>query len=384
MMPRLTGCSLLGVLAALVSVGGGWAQTTGTIRGTVTDPSGAVVPGARVTAVLSGTNASRITEANGDGDYVFPALSVGRYAVVVEAPGFGEFRQSDIGVNIGRVVVVNAKLQLAQLAQTVTAEASAPLIETSNTQLGAVVNDIAVVSLPLNARDAHQLLQLQPGIQSQIGSGLFYGSDQAGVVSVNGGRGRSNNFTVNGGEANDQFVNLPGIQPSPDTIEDFRVLTNTFDAEFGRNSGAVVNVVTKSGTNDFHGSLYEFFRNRSLNARGFFDTTKPDFKQNQFGGTLGGPIRKDLAFFFFSYEGRRVRRGTPSPTVVVPTAVERRFLCWGGLCRDSDRSEWHGFPDPEFPLGMCHGCDGKRRRAHCSRHRLRGYFPEQLYFSAML
>ncbi|MGD0922797.1 MAG: carboxypeptidase regulatory-like domain-containing protein [Terriglobia bacterium] len=323
MTPKLKVGALFGVLALLVGTGAGWAQTTGTIRGTVTDPSGAVVPGARVRAVLSGTNASRSAVANGEGDYIFPALAVGRYTVVVEAPGFAEFQQPDIEINIGRVVVVNARLQLAQLAQAITAETSAPLIETSNTQLGAVVNDIAVVNLPLNARDAYQLLQLQPGVQSQVGSDLFYGSDQTGVVSVNGGRGRSNNFTVNGGEANDQFVNLPGVQPSPDTIEEFRVLTNTFDAEFGRNSGAVVNVVTKSGTNAFHGGLYEFFRNRSLNARGFFDTTKPDFKQNQFGGTLGGPLRNDHTFFFVSYEGRRIRRGTPSPTVVVPTAAER-------------------------------------------------------------
>jgi hypothetical protein len=160
-------------------------------------------------------------------------------------------------------------------------------------------------------------------VQSQTGSDLFYGSDQPGVVSVNGGRGRSNNFSVNGGDANDQFVNAPVVQPSPDSIEEFRVITNTFDAEYGRNSGAVVNVITKSGTNAFHGNVYEFFRNKVLNSKGYFDTQKPQFQQNQFGGTFGGPIKKDKTFFFVSYEGRRIRQGISSDSVSVPTAAER-------------------------------------------------------------
>jgi hypothetical protein len=301
-----------------------WGQTTGTIRGTVKDPSGAVVPGARVTAVLAEAYASRSTATTADGEYAFPALPVGRYAVVVEAEGFREFRQLDVEVRIGHVVMVNADLQLGTLAQVVTALASAPLIETTSTQLGAVVTDREVTQLPLNARDTYQLLQLQPGVQSQLGSDLFYGSDRTGVVSVNGGRGRSNNYTVNGGDANDQFANLPAIQPSPDSIEEFRVMTSTFDAEFGRNSGSVVNVVTKSGTNALHGNLYEFVRNQRLNARNFFEATRPDFKQNQFGGTLGGPIQRDHSFFFLSYEGRRIHQGVPSATVTVPTAAEQQ------------------------------------------------------------
>ena len=316
------GC-LLGLLLFVFSTSAGWAQTTGTLRGTVTDPSGAVVPGANLTAIQSETHVSRATATNESGDYEFPALPVGRYTLGVQAAGFKEARVGEIEVRLGHVSAVDVRLELGPVAQTVNAEAAAPLIEIVNTQVGAVVNDVAVVELPLNARDTYQLLQLQPGVQSQLGSDLFYGSDQPGVVSVNGGRGRSNNYTVNGGEANDQFANLPGVQPSPDTIEEFRVLTNTFDAEFGRNSGAVVNVVTKSGTNAFHGDLYEFFRNNVLNARGFFDSETPDFKQNQFGGTLGGPIRKDQTFFFASYEGRRIRQGDPSPAFPVPTAAER-------------------------------------------------------------
>jgi Carboxypeptidase regulatory-like domain len=316
--------SLLGsFMVGLLFVGTALAQTTGGLRGQVKDPSGAVIPHARVTAYLEATNVPRATDTDQDGNYQFAVLPVGRYRVEIEAPGFKKYLQAGIDVTLGHVAVIDADLELGAVTEEVTTVAAAPLIETTSTELGAVMNDRAVVDLPLNARDTYQLLQLQPGVQSQVGAGLFYGSDQAGSVSVNGGRGRSNNFMVNGGDANDQFANLPGIQPSPDTIQEFRVLTNSFDAEFGRNSGSIVNVVTKSGTNQLHGDLYEFFRNKVLNARGFFDTTKPDFKQNQFGGTIGGPIKRDRTFFFGSYEARRIRQGTSSPVVTVPTAAER-------------------------------------------------------------
>jgi len=313
----------MGLLTLLLAAVGMMAQTTGTLSGTVKDPSGSVIPGAKVTATLQETQVTRSTTTNEAGDYTFASAPVGHYTLRVEVPGFNTFEQKNIELTLGHVVVINPTLQLGTVTQVVTAEATAPLVETASTQLGAVMTSRAVVDLPLNARDTYQLLQLQPGVQSQTGAGLFYGSDNTGSVSVNGGRGRSNNFMVNGGDANDQFANLPAVQPSPDTIEEFRVLTNTFDAEFGRNSGSVVNVVTKSGSNELHGDVYEFLRNNVLNARGFFDTTLADFKQNQFGGTLGGPIKKDRTFFFGSYEGRRIRQGTSSDVVTVPTPQER-------------------------------------------------------------
>jgi outer membrane receptor protein involved in Fe transport len=300
-----------------------FAQTTGVIRGTVTDPSAAVIGGAKITAILQSTNTTRTTTSDVRGEYVFPTLAVGKYSIEIEATGFKKYVNRDLDVTIGRVVVADAALELGEVSQVVTAEAKAALVETSSTQLGAVVNETTVTNLPLNERDTYQLLQLQPGVQSQQGYDLFAGSEKAGVVSVNGGRGRSNNFNVNGGDGNDQFIGVPAIQPSPDTIQEFRVLTNTFDAEFGRNSGAVVNVVTKGGTNNIHGNLFEFFRNRALNTRGFFDSEKPDFKQNQFGGTFGGPIKKDRTFFFGSYEERRIVQGISSDLVTVPTAAER-------------------------------------------------------------
>lgn len=299
------------------------AQTTGEIRGTVKDPSGSVIVGASVTAALNDAGLQRHAVSDERGDFTLPTVPVGSYRVEVAAAGFKTYAQDNVAVTIGHVVIVNADLEIGQASQVITAEASAPLVETTSTQMGAVMNSRAVVNLPLNTRDTYQLLQLQPGVQSQQGYDLFAGSESAGAVSVNGGRGRANNFNVNGGDANDQFVGSPGVQPSPDTIEEFRVLTNTFDAEYGRNSGSVVNVVTKGGTNEFHGDAYEFFRNKALNTRGFFDTEKPQFNQNQYGGTLGGPIHKNTTFFFVSAEGRNIRQGISSDLVTVPTGAER-------------------------------------------------------------
>jgi outer membrane receptor protein involved in Fe transport len=303
-----------------------FAQTNGVIRGTVKDPSGAVVQGATVTASQAGTSAARSATTDKDGDFEIPEVAVGAYSVTVEARGFKKYVAKEVGVSIGHVTVVNILLQIGEAAETVTVEAQAGQVETTSTQLGAVVNDRAATELPLNTRDVYQLLQLQPGVQSQVGANLFYGSSNAGVVSVNGGRGRANDYMVNGGSANDVFVNLPAIQPSPDAIEEFRVLTNTFDAEFGRNSGAVVNVVTKSGTNKIHGDVYDFFRNTVLDSGNYFDNASglptADFKQNQFGGTIGGPIKKDKTFIFGSYEGRRNRQGISSGNVILPTSAE--------------------------------------------------------------
>lgn len=297
--------------------------TGGRILGRVADPSGAVLGNVKVMLVNEATGSSREALTSDSGDYVLVEVPPGSYRVEFEARGFKKNVQKNVLVQVNQVVTLNSTLQIGGTQEIVEVTGEAPLVETTSTQMGAVVNQRAVSQLPLNARDTYQLLQLQPGVQSQTGTDLFYGSDNAGVVSVNGGRGRSNNFSVNGGDANDQFANLPAVQPTPDSIEEFRVLTNTFDAEYGRNSGAVVNVVTKSGTNTFHGNVYEFFRNKVLNATGPLDIEKPDFKQNQFGGTFGGPIKKDRTFFFASYEGRRIRQGISSDSIQVPTADER-------------------------------------------------------------
>jgi len=313
---------VLGVLALVLAPA--FAQSTGgRVIGQVSDPTGAVLAEVNVRLISESTGAIRTAKTNADGDYVFVEVVPGAYRAEIEQQGFKRSVQNGVTVNVNQVVTLNFVLQVGGARETVEVTSDALLVEVTSTQMGAIVNQRAASQLPLNARDTYQLLQLQPGVQSQTGSDLFYGSDRAGVVSVNGGRGRSNNFSVNGGDANDQFVNLPAVQPSPDSIEEFRVLTNTFDAEYGRNSGAVVNVVTKSGGNEFHGNVYEFFRNKILNARGYFDTEKPAFIQNQFGGTFGGPIRKGKTFFFTSYEGRRIRQGISSDSIAVPLAEQR-------------------------------------------------------------
>src|SRR5256885_3058498 len=253
-------------------------STGGRILGRVADSSGAVLANVKVTLTHESTGTSSTTNTNDSGDYSFPQVAVGTYRMEFDLAGFKKNLQRSVNVDLNQVVTLNSTLQLGQAKETVEVTSEAPLVDTTSTQLGAVVNDRSVSNLPLAERNTYQFLSLQPGVQSTTGGDLFYGSDRAGVVSVNGGRGRSNNFSVNGGDANDQFANLPAVQPTPDSIQEFRVLTNTFDAEYGRNSGAIVNVVTKSGTNVFHGNIYEFFRNKSLNAKGYFDAEKPDRK----------------------------------------------------------------------------------------------------------
>ena len=303
--------------------------TNGRILGRVADPSGAVVADVKVSLVNEGTNVSRDALTNAGGDYDFVEVPVGTYRLEFDLSGFKKNIRRGVALDINQVITLNMTMQVGATHEVVDVTSEAPLVETTSTQLGAVVGDRAVSQLPLNSRDTYQFLQLQPGVMSTVGSSnsIVYGSSNAGAVSVNGGRGRSNNFSVNGGDANDQFVNLPTVQPSPDSIQEFRVLTNTFDAEYGRNSGSIVNVVTKSGTNQFHGNMYEFFRNKVLNSNAYCFSAdgcpKPQFNQNQFGGTFGGPIKKDRTFFFASYEGRRIRQGIQSPAVTVPTTTER-------------------------------------------------------------
>jgi len=303
----------------------GVAQSTGgRIRGTVSDPSGASIAAATVTLINEATHATRDVQSGANGEYIFIEVPIGSYEIDVTQAGFKKYVHKGVALDLNQVVGVDIILQLGSSAESIEVTGAPPVVDTSSTQLGAVVNERSSTQLPLNQRDVYQLLQLQPGVQSQLGNDLFYGSDRAGVVTVNGGRGRANNYTVNGGDGNDLFANLPAVEPSPDSIEEFRVISNSFDAEYGRNSGAVVNVVTKSGTNDLHGSFYEFFRNDVLNAHPFtfVASPKPAFKQNQFGGTIGGPIKKDKTFFFASYEGRRVVQGIVSQQVTVPTATD--------------------------------------------------------------
>jgi hypothetical protein len=298
-----------------------FAQNTAEVQGKVVGPNGHPVVSAFVIITSQNTALMRAATTNDEGEFRISALPVGRYRIEVKADGFGAWQLNELRANIGQVVTL--AIELSALGARSEYNLAPSMIETSNTQLGNVMDTLEVTQLPLKSRDPYELLQLQPGVEDTLGTNLFFGSDQPGVVSVNGARARSNNYNVNGGPADDLFVNAPSLQPSPDSISEFRVLSHDYDADLGRNAGSIVNVVTKSGSEAFHGSLYEFWRNNVLNAQGYLNPEKPDFKQNQFGGTFGGPIRRDKTFFFSSYEGLRLRDGITSGPVMVPTVAER-------------------------------------------------------------
>ncbi len=316
-----------GVFAFLLCVLAGaqlcWGQSTAEVRGKVTDGSHHPVVSAFIIVTAQDASLMRAATTDDAGEFEFAALPIGTYQLQVKADDFLDFAASDVRASIGQVVNLNIALARKGGAAASLNTDKASMVEAGNAQLGVVMDALDVTQLPIKSRDTFDLLQLQPGVQGTLGADLFYGNDQPGVVSVNGGRSRSNNSSVNGGTAGDQMVNSPSLEPSPDSISEFRVISHNYDASLGRNSGSVLNVITKSWTAAFHGSVYEFLRNNVLNAKGYFDPTTPDFKQNEFGGTFGGPVRRDNTFFFLSYGGRRVREGISSDTVIVPTLAER-------------------------------------------------------------
>src|SRR5437660_8312697 len=316
---RLIACLIFLLLFPAVGLG----QNTAELQGRLVDPTGRPVISAFIIITSQDTALIRAATSDDSGEFKFSSLPVGSYSLQVKADGYVDLRAYDVRANIGKVVRLDISLAVNDSHTASLRGMGAPMIETSNTQLGVVMDDISVTELPLKSRDTFELLQLQSGVQSTLGADLFFGSDQPGVVSVNGGRARANNYNVNGGHSGDQFVNAPSIQPSPDTIAEFRVISHNYDADLGRNSGSVLNEITKSGSDALHGSACEYFRNTAPNHKGYLDPGTPDFKQNEFGGTLGGPVRRDKTFFFSSYEGRRVRNGVTYDSVTVPTTQER-------------------------------------------------------------
>jgi hypothetical protein len=319
------------LLCVLIFGTQGWSQSTTEVRGRVQDNARHAITSAFVIITAQDTSLMRAATTDDSGEFAFPSLPVGVYSVQVKADGFASFDSQNIRASIGEVIRLDIILSTPGTSSTGSPNLPArSVVETGNAQLGVVMSEGEVTHLPLKSRDTFELLQLQPGVQSTIGTDLFFGSDRPGAVSVSGARIRSNNYNVNGGNSADQMVNSPSIQPSPDSVSEFRVLSHNYEAALGRNSGSILNVVTKSGGNNLHGSAYEFLRNNSLNAKGYFDPAVPDFKQNEFGGTVGGPLRRDKTFFFGSYEGRRQRRGITSNPVPVPSSAERSGDFSGG------------------------------------------------------
>ena len=310
----------------IVFVGLSWAQKdTGSIVGLVRDSSGAVVVGAKVTVTDADRGTSMQTTTNEGGEYIASPLRVGRYNVAIEKSGFKKELVGPVTVDVQSRPAVNVTLQVGQVAETVVVTSQGPQLETETSELGEVVNSRTATTLPLNGRNFAQLAQLAAGVApSEPGSR----TDTSFGFSSNGARSLQNNFLLDGIDNNANLADVLNgsayvIQPSVDAIGEFKVETNSYSAEFGRGNGAIMNAVIKSGTNNFHGDLYEFFRNDKLDGRNAFDFLgRQLYQQNQFGATFGGPIIKDRTFFFVDYEGLRIRQASPQ-LLLIPTPAMR-------------------------------------------------------------
>jgi outer membrane receptor protein involved in Fe transport len=319
------------------------AQATGSISGTAKDESGAVLPGVTIEATNVGTNSMRTATTGSDGFYTIQLVQPGSYNVRATLSGFSVFSRTGVKVNVSETALVNVPMKVGGQSETVDVTGEAPLIETGNATLGIVIDEKKVVDLPLNGRNFTQLGTLIPGVVAppaglggQNGDATPGGfGNVTGGFNVNGQRNQSNNFLLDGATNNDTFNTGFVLRPPPDAIQEFKILTHSYSAEYGRNSGSVVNVVTKSGSNNWHGALWEFNRDGKFQSRNFFvpeTQAKPKLKQNQFGASLGGPIMKDKLFAFGYYEGYRNTRGT-TQNLLVPTAAQRSGNL-GGTVRD--------------------------------------------------
>ncbi len=318
--------TIFGLIIATSMVAPLHAQTTeATLRGSVVDPSGAVLPGVEVTLLNSETNLKRLTQTGMGGYYTFMSVPPGRYQLEVELRGFKKLVRRAIRLRVGERARLDLLLEIGSLTEEILVSADVPLIQTEEPGLETVIENNQIANLPLNGRNFLELSLLVPGaLPSAPGSpGSVRGNFS---VNVNGAREESNNFLLDGVYNTDPVLNSFALSPPTDAIQEFKLQTATYDATFGRSGGAQVNVILKSGTNQFHGTVYEFFRNAAMDARNFFDdpnSNKPKFQQNQFGFSLGGPIKNDRTFFFVDYEGRRRQEGI-TRIANVPTLDERQ------------------------------------------------------------
>ena len=319
-------------------------QGLSTINGTITDPSGAVVAGANITMTEVDTRLARTTVSNQDGLYVLTGLRPTRYTLSVEGRGFRQFSQSGIVLEANDAVSINVKLEVGATTETVNVNASTVQVDTTTSTIRQVVDSARMVELPLNGRNPAQLTALVAGAVNAITDNADQGTTKtfpaAVTVSVNGGRQNNIAFNIDGVSAEDIFSNVNQPLPMPDALQEFSFQTNNFSAEYGQNSSGVVNVVTKSGTNSFHGDAFEFVRNAVFNARNFFAAKRDQLKRNQFGGTFGGPVIKDKLFFFGGYQGTRIRNTQGGLSAYVPTSADLA----------GDFSSYLSASDPANPL----------------------------------
>src|SRR5947208_13550860 len=305
-----------------------YGQATGSFSGTVSDKTGSVITGAKVTITAQSTGLSREAKTDDSGHYLVPVLPVADYTIRVESQGFQPAEQKDLRLQIDEHREVNFTLAPGAVTATVEVSATEVTVQTANPTLGQVITEQQVADLPLNGRNFVQLATLTPGTTQETNPNSFFNAGPSSEVSargtyslsVGGSRAQSTDWLLDGNDNNELTAGGISILPSIDAIQEFKVLTYNYSAEYGTRAGPTVLVTTKSGSNTFHGSLFEFLRNKSLDAKSFFAPTAEKFNLNQFGGSLGGPIRKDKTFFFVDYQGRRQRLRVPF-TGVVPNAA---------------------------------------------------------------
>src|SRR5216683_5390437 len=306
-----------------------YSQANGSLSGTVSDKTGSVISGATVKITSQGTGVTREVKTDGSGHYLAPLLAVSIYTIRVESQGFQTTEQKDIRLQVDEQREVDFTLNPASVSQTVEVNAEEVAVQTTNATLGQVITQEQVADLPLNGRDFVQLATLTPGTTQETNPGSFFNGGPSSEVStrgtyslsVGGSRAQSTDWLLDGVDNNELTAGGISILPSIDAIQEFKVLTYNYSAEYGTRAGPTVLVTTKSGSNQLHGSLFEFFRNTSLDARSYFAASREKFNLNQFGGALGGPIKKDKTFFFIDYQGRRQRKGVAF-NGFVPTAAD--------------------------------------------------------------
>lgn len=333
-------------LFLLLALCAAWVEAQGiraTVTGRVTDSSGAVVPNAKVTVTNSGTNEARSVVTNDEGEYTIPQLPPGDYALTAEQAGFKKLVQR-FTLETGQGARVDLTLQAGAVTEQVEVTAVTPVIAAEDASIGNVVDQKKIVELPLNGRNYLQLALLQPNVFAPAQNSTL---GFRGGFNVAGNSEIANNYILDGIDNNDETTNQPSHTPILDGVREFKVLTGTYSAEYGRQSGGQVIVTTKSGTNNFHGSAWEFHRNSVFDARNFFQTKKPDFKRNQFGGVIGGPLIKNRTFFFGGYEGQR-RGQQEAGLTLVPTAAMRTGD-FTGLATVRDPLTNQPFPDNKIP-----------------------------------
>jgi hypothetical protein len=350
-LPRIVFLALVPCFAFVA-----WAGVGGNISGTVRDSSGAVVSKAAVTVTNIETGVGQTVSSDDKGIYSFLDLPVGRYDLTVAVPGFKPYKRPGVAIDVNSALQIDPILEIGEKNDTVSVSDTATHVETVSTQLGEVITGAQMTAVPLNGRSYTDLLSLQPGVapvtsitsetvQDVGASALSPSGDlNPGTISINGQREFANAFIVNGSDVEEDVNMGAAIIPNLDSISEFRILTSNFDAEYGEFSGGQINVVTKSGTNAFHGDAFEFLRNTNLDARSFFSPTRGTFNQNQFGGTFGGPIRKNKIFFFTDYQGTRSTQGVDTGQIPVPSIQDRTTGNFSDLPDNSS-----GFN----PLGFC-------------------------------